>query len=118
MKSKLNEKVKKLSALVLFELLILIVVLISILLDGKPLVPSLLSPRWLSILVIFNCGPLVLTFLERLWKLWKKFLVRLLASLSVLIVTGICISALVEWASTLASSSLVLILFLTVLLLA
>ncbi len=111
----MNEKVKKLSALMLFELLILVVVLISILLDGESLVPSLLSPRWLSILVLFNFGPPLLTFLKRLW---KKSLARILASLLAIVVTGICVSALLNWVSTLPFSSLILTLFLAVLLLA
>ncbi len=109
-KSKLNEKVKKLSALTLFELILLSVVSTSILLNGEPLVPSLLSSRWLSILVIFNFAPLVMTILE---KLSSKFLVRLFG----FIVIGILVSATIVWISNLAFSNLILFLFLALLLL-
>ncbi|MGB9806864.1 MAG: hypothetical protein ACP5HX_11525 [Thermoproteota archaeon] len=109
-KSKLNEKVKKLSALTLFELILLSVVSTSILLNGEPLVPSLLSSRWLSILVIFNFAPLVMTILE---KLSSKFLARLFD----FIVIGILVSATIAWISNLAFSNLILFLFLALLLL-
>ena len=109
-KSKLNEKVKKLGALTLFELILLSVVSTSILLNGEPLVPSLLSSRWLSILVIFNFAPLVMTILE---KLSSKFLARLFD----FIVIGILVSATIAWISNLAFSNLILFLFLALLLL-